>query len=198
MALIVGQKATLTGDVTQFKAIGAKAPAGVETMLGYAAGRLSRGYYICLLVGKLAPGDFEFGGLTLNSGGKAGLPGKTREADALRPRVHNQILQKYGDKGYEHMQSAVLQTITATGPERIVKIIPTTAHDDDAIPADQYPMGGGSLQWRLLKPGKEFFVAAFVDAQAEAQTPDFKVSIAANAAYDGRARLYKYLETVAP
>jgi hypothetical protein len=197
MALIVGERTTLYGDVTQFSAIGAKAPSGVETMLGYGNGRLSRGYHICLLSGVLTPSDFEFSGNTMNSGGKAGLPQNTKEDDDVRPRIHRQILHKYGESGYRQLQMWALSKHERTGSTRLVKIRPIAEHDPDGIPANQYPMGGGSLQWRLLQPGKEFFVAAFVDAQADAQTPDFKVSIAADAAYDGRARLHKYLENVA-
>lgn len=196
MALIVGQKTTLYGDVTQLSAVEAKPPASVETMLGYASGRLSRGYHICLLAGVLTPADFEFSGNTLNSGGRSGKPQNNQEDDLRRPRIHSQILREYGDDGYQQLQSWALKNITATGATRIVKIVPVTGHDPNGVPANQYPMGGGSLQWRLLQPGKEFLVAAFVDAQAEAQTPDFKVSIAANAPYEGRARLRNYLANV--
>ena len=194
MALIVGAKTALSGDVTQLFAVGAKAPAGVEEMLGHGAGRLSRGYYICLLSGLLTPSDFEFSGNTLNSGGRSGLPLKTKEEDTRRPRIHSQILDERGRKGYEHLQKVALANITTSGRNRIIKILPIAGDDADASPATQYPMG--VLQWRLLKPGKEFFVAVFVDYLADAQTPEFKVSVASNAHYEGRAKLHDYLTNV--
>ena len=194
--MVVGDRKTLTGDVTKLGAINAKAPPLVEEMLGYGAGRLARGYWICLLSGRLTPGDFELGGNTLRSGGKLGLPQQSREADDRRVRVHKQILEEYGAAGYVALQNSALRDITATGPHRIAKVVPVQRHSDDSTPADQYPMGGGALQWTLLAPGKLFLVAAFVDAQAQAHTPGFTVGIAPAAPYDGRARLLRYLQEV--
>lgn len=196
MALVVGEKVTLTGDVTKLGANGAKAPQGVEDMLGFGRGRLSRGYYICLLAEALTPGDFEMSGTTLRSGGKLGLPRATAEEDDRRSRVSSQIRYEYGDDGYDGLKMAALNRVTATGADRLVKFVPVTRHAPGLSPADQYPMGGGSLQWTLLPPGKLFYVAAFVDALGMAETAAFKASVAPDAAYDNRAKLARYLADV--
>lgn len=197
MALSYGQFAQLSGNITTLIWIAARTPRNVEQSLGYGMGRLSAGYYIGLLAEKLRPEDFEFDGITLRSGGRLGLPSNDAATEQARKRVHQEVFDDYGAEGYGAMQRSVLESIPATGSDRLAKVIPVTPHDDTIGNADQYPMGGGGLQWRIKKPGKAFFIAAKVDANAVAHTADFAVSIGEGAPYDNRARLMRYLcETV--
>lgn len=194
MALTVGKVTTLTGNVTQLRAFGAMPPDRVEENLGYHKGRLTRGYWICLLIGDLTEADFELEGTTLRSGGKLGAPALTQREDNARARVHDEIMKRRSPTGYAKLQKAGLSGVTARGDGRIAKVVPVTPHMQHASPARQYPMGGGFLQWKLKPPGKSFLVAAFIDAQGRAQTPAFIARTDKEAPYDERARLRRYLE----
>lgn len=196
MGLELGQKAPLSGNITTLIWIAARTPRNVEQSLGYGMGRLSAGYYICLLAEPLRPEDFEFDGTTLRSGGRLGLPSNDPVTEQARKRVHQEIFDDYSEDGYAQLQSRVLDTIPATGSDRLAKVVPFTRHDSNMGAADQYPMGGGGLQWRIKQPGKVFFVAAIVDSSAVARTPDFSVSIAEGAPYENRAKLMRYLSEV--
>jgi hypothetical protein len=64
-------------------------------------------------------------------------------------------------------------------------------------PNAQYPMGGGGLQWRLVKP-RNFLVACFVGPDLVAQTAGFSVNLAETHGaqlYENRAQLMRYLAT---
>ncbi len=194
--MIAGDYVETGGNITQLKAVAARAPRNVELSLGYGIGRLAAGYGILLLAGTLSPGEFELDGITLRSGGRAGLPADTAADDLKRERVHDAVLRERGVNGYRALQQMALRAIAITGPDRIAKIRPVTPHDDDMKPSLQYPMGGGGLQWKLTV-GRRFLIAATVDAAGIAHAPDFSVPIGPHARYEDRARLNKYLEQVA-
>ncbi len=197
MDLVVGKDARIFGSITKLKAVAAKPPALVEEMLGYAPGRLVRGYWICLLADEILRDDFELAGTTANSGGKLGAPERTIAADDQRVLVHANIMSVHGKDGYEDLQRGGLATVTPDGPDRIVKIIPVIPHMKHASPSKQYPMGGAALQWIIKKDRpKLFFVAAFIAADGKARTRDFTVRVDVGAPYDDRARLYRFLSTV--
>lgn len=187
-----------TGDVTTLNWIGARSPGMIEAALGFRAGRLAAGYWVVVLTEKLNEDDFEFAGTTMRSGGRFGLPGSTSAADKARPRVHDAIVTERGEDGYKALQKKVLTSVSLTGPKRIAKVVPVTRHDPNLAPDLQYPMGGGGLQWKLVKP-KEFLVAMEVTPAGEAKTPTFTVSLSnslpAAERYDNRAKLARYLET---
>lgn len=192
--LVLGEMVEVTGDVTQNRWIGARSARALETSLGYGTGRLSGGWAVLLLKQALVPEDFEFGGITLRSGGRERLPASTAAADALRPRVHDQVLREIGTSGYRERQLQALRGITPTGENRLAKVIPMTPHDDAMAPSAQYPMGGGGLQWKLVRPCR-FLVAMLVDAQGNARLPGFSVFLGESAAYEARARVDRYLDT---
>jgi hypothetical protein len=193
--LDVGQEGLLTGNVTTLIWIAARSPADVAARLGYRADRLDQGYKIALLKDLLHPQEFEFEGTTLRSGGRLGLPGGTAQGDALRTRVHQDMIDQYGLAQYRAMQQRALASVKLTGPDRIAKVLPATAHDPGMRPDIQYPMGGGGLQWKILPPGKRFVIAARIDAAGTATTPDFSVFIGKDAPYENRAKLMRYLES---
>ena len=160
--------------------------------LGYHPTRLSQGYWVLLLTRLPQPHEFEFDGLTLRSGGKLGLPGKTQAEDDARRRVHDDIIRSRGKTGYTNLQQTTLKNISVKGAARLVKVIPDLPHDDKMPPNQQYPMGGGGLQWKLLKPGLPFLAAARVEGDGTAHIPG--KTLDAKGSYDDRATLRRYLQ----
>lgn len=193
MALVVGTTPQLSGNVTTLVWIAARAPRAVEQSLGYGSGRLAQGYWIALLKERLAPADFEFDGLTLRSGGRAGLPAASNAADAQRQRVHEQVLQERGEAGYQQLQRSALASVQLSGDHRIAKVIPVTPHNPALSPDVQYPPGAGGLQWKILPPGKRFLIALEVSPSGMATAPGFSVNIGPGAPYENRARVMQYL-----
>lgn len=193
---VVGAIEKYGGNVTTLNAIAALPARRVEENLGYGRGRLSQGYCILLLKQKLTPDDFEFEGTTLRSGGRAGLPADNIAADRKRRRVHDDAMAEYGGGGYRALQTRALLTIPLTGASRIAKVLPTIRHNDRLTPSEQYPMGGGFLQWTLKRPC-DFLVAAFVDETGFAHTKDLSLSLRDDEPHvvDNRMRIFRYLES---
>ena len=193
MPLTLGNTETISGDVTTLQWIKPGYEGDIERALGYHPGKLAQGYYILLLTRKPQPAEFEFSGTTLRSGGRAGLPAASDALDALRPKVHAEMQVKYGAAGYTDLQTNVLKTITIKGDQRICKVLPDLRHNPGMAPNDQYPMGGGGLQWTLKKPGIPFLVAVRVNANGTADMP-MGVSVdLAKGGYEARAKLRQYM-----
>lgn len=194
MPLTVGHIETIPGDVTTLQWIKPGYEAETERALGYHSGKLAQGYYVLLLTRKPQPAEFEFSGTTLRSGGKLGLPAATNAIDALRPRIHTEMQSSYGAVGYTAMQTNALKTIALKGDQRVCKVLPDLRHNPGMAPNDQYPMGGGGLQWTLKKPGLPFLVAVRVNSNGTADTPGFSVDLV-KGGYDARAKLRAYMMT---
>lgn len=191
--MTLGALVTRRGDITKNRFVGARCARDVERSLGFGAGRLSSGWAVLVLKDRLTPADFKFSGTTLRSGGRLGLPGDTPEADGARPHVTEVMKAEYGALHYEKMQQLALASVTEKGQDRIVKVVPVLDHDPDARPSDQYPMGGGGLQWTLTAP-KTFLVAMTVSDSEIATIPDFSAFIGPSAPYDARARIARWLD----
>ncbi len=194
-----GDTIDLDGAVTTLKGSGLFDPSTVERMLGYGTGRLAKGYFIALLKHRLTEDDFEFGGTTLRSGGRAGLPAASPAEDKLRPRIHDGILSERGAHGYRMLQKGALTHVSETGEDRLVKILPTIRHTDGLPPNVQYPMGGGALQWKVTKK-RPFLIAAHVDEQGQARWPGGHAVIGlhgriTNDMIEARRVLRRYLQT---
>src|SRR5206468_328547 len=52
----------------------------------------------------------------------------------------------------QKLKAEVMKTWATTGFERLVKVLPTTRHNDSMKPDDQYPNGDGAPQWKLTSP----------------------------------------------
>ncbi len=197
--LSVGLNLSCSGDITTLNWIGVRPAASVEASLGFEAGRLAAGYWLLLLKEPLSPGDFELSGTTLRSGGKVGLPRSSAEEDALRQTVAERIRAERGADGYELLKAATLRSSGAiVGPTRLAKCLPVTPHDPGLAPDQQYPMGGGGLQW-TIREGHErgFLVAMHVDAQGVATTSQHRLALADDSPvqlYENRRTLIRYLE----
>ncbi len=193
-SLQLGSEAYRQGNVTQNTWVGPRSARNLEASLGFAPGRLAAGWAVLLLKERLGPLDFQFDGITLRSGGREGLPANTWEQDALRPRVHDRVMDERGEAAYLRMQKWSLSSIPETGQQRLVKVVPVTPHSDAIAPVRQYPMGGGGLQWRLIRRCR-FLVAMTVDAGQIASIPGFTAHIGDGGAYDNRARIARYLDS---
>lgn len=192
-SLAVGSHEALSGDVTTLNALFPGYNARTETNLGYHQGRLDAGYKIALLVQQLTPEDFSFGGTTLNSGGKLGLPGRTAEADSKRTTMTAHMTSKYGAGGVSAMKSGMAGKVDLSGAKRIAKVLPKTPHSAHLPPSEQYPQGGGFLQWNLGKKC-QFLIALSVEADGTVLTPSFTLQLTGQPAYDSVARIRKYLQ----
>ena len=84
--------------------------------------------------------------------------------------------------------------MTPTGPDRLVKLVAVTRHVQGMAPAEQYPMGGGGLQW-TLRHDCRFLVAAKVDESSIATWPEGPVFLGESAVYEDRAKLARCLDT---
>jgi hypothetical protein len=194
----VGTLLPLSGDVTTLNWIGPRPPRDIEINLGFGHGRLAAGYWIAVLKEPLQPDDFVFGGTTMRSGGRFGLPASNQADDALRPRVHDQIVAERGTTGYRQLQQRALGSVSIIGPNRIAKVLPVTAHNTALAPDLQYPMGGGGLQWTIDRARKKnFLIALHVDAAGMADAGSFRVSLADNQPfqqiYNARAKVARHL-----
>ena len=193
MALTLGRIANLCGDAGRLNWVGARSPALIEKSLGYEAGRLSAGYFIALLKEPIRPNQVRFGGITLRSGGREGLPLADPDEDKKRKHNHDAMLEEYGRGGVEKMLAKLANDPrNLSGDERIVKILPVTRHAG-SNPAREYPPGGGGGQFTLTA-GHDFLIAVEVSPNAIAMTAElWSVSVATDAPYDGRAKLMRYL-----
>lgn len=191
--MAAGDFMMLRGDVSTLQRIGARSGAALEAELGFHGGRLAKGYLLLVLRQRLTPADFEFAGITLRSGGRLGNPASTPAADQLRERVSDQMRREYGAVGYDKMKEKALGNITDSGPQRIIKILPTIRHDAALGPDVQYPPGGGGLQWTLVKECR-FQVALEVTETGQAKAQGLSWPIGAGSTYDDRHQINAYLE----
>lgn len=185
------------GNITQLKAIILADFRRTEANVGFHPGRLSNGFKLLLLKRLPQPQDFELHGTTLRSGGRFGLPETTGAADRRRGSVHESILNKRGAAGYQDLQDQALGFVSITGPNRLVKILPATGHNAAMSPADQYPMGGGFLQWDLKKPGLPFLCAAEFTRDGNVETEDQTYRINSGnflTDYPEREKLQRFLQ----
>jgi hypothetical protein len=191
-ARVIGGTFCFAGDITSNTWVGARDGAPLERSLGFAPGRLAAGWSVLVLKEPPLPEDFRFAGLTLRSGGRAGLPAADALIDRSRRHVSDEIIAERGAAGYRKLQQWALGHIHVTGDDRLVKVMPVTAHDPDMAPSAQYPMGGGGLQWTLVRP-KRFLVAMTVDGFGVARIPGFCTLLHAHMPYDDRARLARHI-----
>lgn len=192
MTILLGRPVTLTGNVTTLQWIKPGFESETEAALGFHRGRLAQGYWIMLLKQLPMPGQFSFDGTTLNSGGRLGLPAATETADRLRPRVHDQLFAQRGVAGYTDLQSRVLKDAKVLGEHRIAKVLPGTRHDAAMAPSQQYPAGGGGLQWVITAPGLPFLAAAEVRSDGTVAIPGRVLDLKTDG-YAARAALRQYL-----
>lgn len=191
----LGQTTLQRGFVTRFNAVGANEPGRLDSLLGYKAGTLSSGYYLCVLTEPLRPNHVLFAAYSYASGGRWGLPKDNPGDDQLRPSVHTEMVAG-GNLDVERLRKQFAEDPrNLSGSERIIKIIPFAQPPGDN-PADDYPPGLGIAQWILTERHK-FLAALEVDATGIARTAEgWSVAIGPDASYDSRARIVRYISTL--
>jgi hypothetical protein len=194
MARQLGETIPLGGDVTTLQWIKPGYEAETCLSLGYRIDRLSSGYQIGFLRQMPRPDDFIFAGTSLRSGGRLGLPKRDQDNDKQRRHVHDEMVKERGAEAVRQMQRAALSMISLHGAQRLVKILPVILHDPFMSPAEQYPMGGGGLQWTLVRP-LDFLIAVQVFPDGTVRTTDFTLNLK-QGGYDTRAILRSYMEKV--
>lgn len=194
--LAPGQTVKMTGDVTTLKWLLPGVDSRTEENVGYRAGRLDDGYVIALLVQRLSPDDFEFSGTTLRSGGRLGAPAGSYAEDETRPLVRQGMQAEHGEAPYRALKAKYAGQVQTGGPKRLAKIFPKSGPLKHLPPRTEFPMGGGGLQWTLVRPC--LFLVALKVENGSATTPDFNVSLGSTGApedYQARSRIRRYLET---
>ncbi|MQX36603.1 hypothetical protein [Roseospira navarrensis] len=188
----VGNIVEFGGNVTTLLSIKPGAERDMEKALGYAEGRLSKGYFVLLLRQLPAHDDFKLAGYSYFSGGRIGKPRMVAEKDTLREHLQEKVLREHGLDGVLHRKRIAREGMSVTGRHRIAKVLPVIRHDSSKPPAQQYPVGGGVPQFELTRPRK-FLVALEVTADGTAIARDFEVNVKTGG-YEARRRLRVYME----
>src|SRR5262249_32587699 len=138
MAYLLGALVPGKGCLTRLIDIINKEPPYLEDLVGFRRGRLNSGYAVLLLKQRFGPGEFEFYGYTYMSDGRIGLPSNDAAVEALRPPVHQLLMDEWSGREAERNLKKFSEQISLTGQHRYVKIVPTIGHDPSMGAADQY------------------------------------------------------------
>ena len=133
----------MTGFFTKAWFMRQQPPAELERRLGFAQGRLARGWWLLFLEQMPTPNDFEFMGYTHMSGGV--VQGHLRPGPTAEQELKSSKFDVFGMK-----RRTILQTFRLSGPDRLAKLLPV----GDASGAIPYPPGSGFPQWKLIQPLK--------------------------------------------
>jgi hypothetical protein len=139
--LSTGQRVPMKGFFTKARFLRQQPASELERRLGYAQGRLAKGWWLLFLEQMPTPNDFEFMGYSYMSGGVSQghlRPGPTAEQELKAG--------KYDVFGLK--RRTILQTFRLSGPDRLAKVVPV---DGESGPMP-YPPGSGFPQWKLIQP----------------------------------------------
>lgn len=126
--MVVGTAIMISGFVTKEKFVRGRTLAELERLLGYGAGRLSRGLIAAKPLVLPALDGFE-------TKGYSQVPGhRYRQPSGLDNAVVRRLAR---------------QSWSMAGPESLVKFLPFIRHSDAAELDEQYPPGAGIPQWRI-------------------------------------------------
>ena len=117
------------GCITQDKFLKGRTLAELESILGYHQGRLSTGMTVVALLQIPGPNDFKLLGYSQVAEHRFNMPSQL-DVDKLKQLVMN-------------------TAFALDGPNRLVKVLPNTRHNNDLSDDDQYPSGQGIPQWKL-------------------------------------------------
>lgn len=151
--LTVGGTANLRGFFTKALYLRSQPSREVETRLGYRAGRLADGWWLCFLLQMPRVADFEVRGYSQMSGGVS----QGHLASPPDPRNAEQRLAGDGVDLVQVKSKLIANTFQLSGPDRLAKVIPVRGESGES----DYPPGSGIPQWTLTK-ALQFKVAAFI------------------------------------
>lgn len=153
--LVVGQTILLTGYVTKAVYFRRQSAAEIERRIGYRAGRLTDGWWLCFALDIPSECDFEFRGYSQMSGG---IP----QGHLKSPPDKRTAEQRLIDDGFDlkRLKAKVIRdTFCVGGPERLAKVIPVKP----GFGSEDYPAGTGIPQWEITTPNRiRFKVAAHI------------------------------------
>jgi hypothetical protein len=130
----VGELAWVSGYVTKEKFIKGRRLVEIEGILGYHAGRFAQGATFIKLNRLPLANEFEL---------------------AAYSNVAEHRYRQPTDLDIPKIKKMAAESWSLAGFERLVKVRPRTAHNDDMAPDLQYPPGDAAPQWKLtaLLPG---------------------------------------------
>ena len=133
--MFVGQNISVKGFVTQQKYLSGRSLQQIELLLGYHAGRLSRGASFATLDRLPAIDEFETFGYS-------------------QVAAHRHVVP--ADLDPIGLRRMAMSAWSLVGPDRLIKAFATTPHDDSMNPDIQYRPGQGVPQWKIVRgvPGK--------------------------------------------
>lgn len=158
--LTVGGTANLRGFFTKALYVRNQPSREIEKRLGYRAGRLDEGWWLCFLLQMPKGDDFEVRGYSQMSGGVA----QGHLASPPDPRNAEQKLAADGVDMVKVKGNLLRDVFRLSGPERLAKVIPARGEFGE----NDYPPGSGIPQWTLTKP-LQFKVAAFMGPREDYQ-----------------------------
>lgn len=126
--LTVGDEIDVSGFVTQDKFIAGRTLAEMERILGFHEGRLVKGVVVVALLELPSAREFDLAGYSQVAAHRFEAP----------PGLDLGVLR-----------GLVIGRWSTTGPNRLVKVLPTIRHDDALEPDEQYPPGQGAPQWSV-------------------------------------------------
>ena len=138
----VGDVISVTGCVTKEKFIIGRTLVEIEKILGFHAGRLSGGVAMVAL---------------------SELPGIDQFELAAYSNVATHRFKAPDGFNLAKIKADAKLSWAITGPERLVKALPTVRHNGTMDPDIQYPPGQGAPQWLVKIPLKAKVVALVTD-----------------------------------
>ena len=158
--LTVGGTAHLRGFFTKALYLRNQPSREIEKRLGYRAGRLDEGWWLCFLLVMPRGDEFEVRGYSQMSGGVA----QGHLKSPPDPRNAEQTLKDGGVDLVKVKAGLIASTFRLSGPERLAKVIPARGEFGE----NDYPPGSGIPQWTLTKP-LQFKVVAFMGPHEDYQ-----------------------------
>jgi hypothetical protein len=120
----------MTGFFTKARFLRRQPASELERRLGYAPGRLAKGWWLLFLEQMPTPDDFEFMGYSYMSGGVS--------QGHVRP----------GPTAEQELKAGKYDVFRLAGPDRLAKVVPIGG-ESGSMP---YPPGSGFPQWKLIQP----------------------------------------------
>lgn len=158
MPFEINQRVKRGGFVTPLLSVINQSAGELERRIGYASGRMAKGWALLFLKENVEGHEFRYAGYSHFSGGRIGHP---RGGDA-RTRVEDDLAKLVGSVADMRAKGAA-RIFQLTGPNRIVKLIPTADENADLETHENYPVGTGIPQF-ILTEQKWFVVGAIVGA----------------------------------
>lgn len=145
--MILHETLYLDGFITQEKFIRGRTLGELERILGFHKGRLAKGAKVVTLTLMPKIDDFELRGYSQVAG----------------HHFQNQFGEQMDHLDMQKLKRMAMLTWGLQGPNRLIKILPETRHDQALDSDQQYPPGLGIPQWLLTKKMPMTIIATCTD-----------------------------------